>query len=78
MVQVAGGTLPNGGLPTSLPADAVTTFQVLALNEIFEVAYFSSFLDNVTNGVDGFTDLPMDKAYIVDILTAIIAVSSPA
>ncbi|ORX34319.1 putative sexual development protein [Kockovaella imperatae] len=68
----AGGSLPNTPLPTTLPSDAVTTLQVIAYNEIFEVAFFSSFLNNVTNGVEGFTDLPMDKSYIVDILTAVV------
>ncbi|KAK4687591.1 hypothetical protein P7C73_g2525, partial [Tremellales sp. Uapishka_1] len=71
--EAAGGTLPNTPLPTSLPADAVTTLQVLAVNEIFEVAFFSSLLANVTNGVDGYTDLPLDKDYVVSILTAVIA-----
>jgi hypothetical protein len=74
-VQAAGGTLPNTPLPTSLPADAVTTLQVIAYNEIFEVAFFSSLLANVTDGVDGYTDLPMDKDYIISILTAVVAVS---
>ena len=53
----------------------MTTLQVIAYNEIFEVAYFSSFLNNVTTGADGFTDLPMDKDYIVNTLTTAIAVS---
>lgn len=62
----------------SLPADAVTTLQVLAYNEIFEVAFFSSLLANITDGVDGYTDLPLDKDYIVSILTAVVAVSKVA
>lgn len=73
--QAAGGTLPNTPLPTALPADAVQTLQVIAYNEIFEVAYFSSLLANVTNGVDGYTDLPLDKDFIISILTAVVAVS---
>lgn len=76
MIQAAGGTLPNTPLPTALPADAVTTLQVIAYNEIFEVAFFSSLLANVTNGVDGFTDLKgLDKDYACKVLTAVIAVS---
>jgi hypothetical protein len=74
IVQAAGGTLPDTPLPTSLPADATQTLQVIAYNEIFEVAFFSSFLNNVTNGVDGFTDLPVDKDYLVQTLTAIVNV----
>jgi hypothetical protein len=73
--QAAGGTLPNTPLPTALPTDAVQTLQVIAYNEIFEVAFFSSLLANITNGVEGFTDLPLDKDYITSILTAVVAVS---
>jgi hypothetical protein len=29
----------------------------------------------VTNGVDGFTDLPLDKDYVISFLTAVVAVS---
>lgn len=72
----AGGTLPNTALPTSLQSDAVQTLQIIAANEIFEVAYFSSLLDNVTNGVDGYTDFGgMTKDYVVESLQAIRAVS---
>jgi hypothetical protein len=68
----AGGTLPNTALPTSLPADAILSLQVIAVNEIFETAYFSSLLNNVTNGVSGYTDFgPYSKSYVVDTLTAI-------
>jgi len=35
----AQGTLPNTPLPTSLKSTGITTLQLLALNEIFEVAY---------------------------------------
>jgi hypothetical protein len=72
----AGGTLPNTALPTSLPADAIQTLQVIATNELFEVAYFSSLLHNVSTGVSGYTDFgSYSKEYVVESLTAIRAVS---
>lgn len=72
----AGGTLPNTALPTDLKADAIQALQIIAVNEIFETAYFSSLLDNVTNGVSGYTDFGgMEKDYVVKSLTAIRAVS---
>lgn len=72
----AGGTLPNTALPTSLKADAIESLQVIAVNEIFETAYFSSLLTNVTDGKTGYTDLGgLDKDYVVKSLTAIRAVS---
>lgn len=70
--QQAGGTLPNTGLPTNLSADAILNLQVIAVNEIFEVAYFSSLLDNITKGVDGYTDFgAFDKSYVVESIQAI-------
>ena len=75
----AGGTLPNGPLPTSLKSAGVTTLQLLALNEIFEVAYFTELLANVTNDVPGYdakSIAPLDKKYVVDALTAVANVSS--
>ena len=74
----AGGTLPNGPLPTILKSAGVTTLQLLALNEIFEVAYFTELLTNVTNGVPGYdakSIAPLDKAYVVKALTAVVNVS---
>ena len=74
----AQGTLPNGPLPTSLKNAGVTTLQLLALNEIFEVAYFTELLANVTNNVPGYGHKalkPFSKEYIVDTLTAVVNVS---
>ena len=38
--DLAAGTIPNGPLPTSLNDASITTLQLIALNELFEVAYF--------------------------------------
>ena len=75
----AGGTLPNGPLPTSLKSAGVTTLQLLALNELFEVAYFTELLANVTNDVPGYdakSIAPLDKNYVVNALNAVANVSS--
>ena len=50
----AHGTLPNGPLPSSLAAGDVTSFELIAFNEIFEVAFFTSLISNITNNVPGF------------------------
>ena len=74
----AQGTLPNGPLPTVLKSTGVTTLQLLALNELFEVAYFTELLANVTNSVPGYDPksiAPLDKKYVVDTLTAVVNVS---
>lgn len=68
--KLAGGTLPNGALPTTLKADAIQALQLIAANEQFEVAYFTELLANVTNGVPGYEDGNTD--YIKRTLTAIV------
>lgn len=74
----AGGTLPNTPLPTQLKADAMQDLQVIAVNEIFETAYFTSLLDNITNNVDGYTDFDgLSKEYVVQSLQTIRAVCMP-
>ena len=75
----AGGTLPDGPLPTILKGAGITTLQLLALNEIFEVAYFTELLANVTNSVPGYdaaSIAPLDKTYVMDTLTAVVNVSN--
>lgn len=74
----AQGTLPDGPLPTILKSTGITTLQLLALNEIFEVAYFTELLANVTNNVTGYdaaSIAPLDKKYVMDSLTAVVNVS---
>ena len=76
--QEAQGTLPDGPLPTSLKSAGITTLQLLALNEIFEVAYFTELLSNVTNEVPGYDTksiAPLERKYAIDVLTAVVNVS---
>lgn len=51
--NLAQGTEPNGGAPT-LQTDDLTSVQLIAFNELFEVAFFTDLLFNVTNNVPGF------------------------
>jgi len=71
--KLAGGTLPNGALPSSLKPGGVQALQLIAANELFEVAYFSELLANVTNNVPGYEI--ENKDYVVDTLTAVVNVS---
>ena len=52
--KLAGGTLPNGPAPTTLKPGGVQTLQLIAANEIFEVAYFSELVYNITTKVPGY------------------------
>lgn len=71
--KLAGGTLPNGALPTSLKAAGVQNLQLIAANELFETAYFTELLANITGKVAGSQVENYD--YVVDTLTAVINVS---
>lgn len=71
----AGGQLPGGPLPNNLGPGSKTAFQLIAFNELFETAFFSSLLYNVTENVHGYeTDA---KESVVKVLSAVLAVSQP-
>ena len=78
--STAGGSIPNGPLPTALKPAGVTTLQLIALNEIFEVAYFNDLLTNITTGVPGYdvTALGYNMSYVVETFTTIRAVRNLA
>lgn len=68
---MAHGTEPNGGAPT-LAADDIISIQLIAFNEIFEVAFFTDLLFNVTNNVDGFQiQDPYQRNKVIAALVAI-------
>ena len=73
--QAAHGLLPNGPPPPSAPAaDDVTSLRLLAFNEIFEVAYFTELLFNVTNNVTGYEfEDQSQRQQVIDALTAVVA-----
>lgn len=67
LIQVqAGGTLPNTALPKNVSADVITALELIAANELFEVAYFTELYNNITNNVKGYETegLGYGKAYI--------------
>lgn len=69
----AHGIEPNGSPPT-LQQDDLTSFQVLAFNELFEVAFFTDLLFNITNNVQGFQ--VEDSRVRQQLLNALIAVQA--
>lgn len=68
----AFGTLPNGNPPPEVSPDGLTNLKFIAFNEIFEVAFFSELLHNVTEKAPGY-DLGYGHQYVLDALHAIIA-----
>lgn len=68
----AHGSLPNGPPPAPPKDDSLTSLQLIAFNEIFEVAFFTELLSNVTNNVDGYRIYhPGTRDYIVKALRAV-------
>ena len=66
--KTAHGTLPNGGLPKKLSDASAATLQLIAFNEIFEVAYFNSLLTNLTTGE---YNIGAAKDFVVHAITTI-------
>ncbi|KAK9416023.1 putative Sexual development protein [Seiridium unicorne] len=70
----ARGTLPDGPLPTHIADLTAVIFQLIAFNEIFEVAYFSSLVNNITANVPGYEiGSPAALRVVSNALTAVIA-----
>ncbi|KAF2657680.1 late sexual development protein [Lophiostoma macrostomum CBS 122681] len=68
----AFGTLSNAQPPDKVSDEGITNFQLVAANEILEVAYFTELHYNVTNKAPGY-DLGYAHQYVLDELEAIIA-----
>ena len=73
IAKQAGGLLPNGPPHATLGAGSTTALQLIAFNEIFETAYFSSLLQNVSDGAEGYR--ARNKAELVNVFKTIRAVS---
>ncbi|KAJ5122457.1 hypothetical protein N7448_003591 [Penicillium atrosanguineum] len=56
--QNAHGTLPNGPAPPVISNRGILNLKLIAFNELFEVAFFSELIANITENVEGyrFTD----------------------
>ncbi|OIW22908.1 hypothetical protein CONLIGDRAFT_143995 [Coniochaeta ligniaria NRRL 30616] len=72
--RIADGKLSNAPPPAKLAPSSLTAFQVIAFNELFEVAYFKSMIDNITADVPGY-QLPSQakKDELLDIMQTILA-----
>ncbi|TVY24000.1 hypothetical protein LHYA1_G006933 [Lachnellula hyalina] len=76
--QAAHGSLPiaaaaaKNATSKAPSADTLTSLRFIAFNELFEVAFFTSLINNITAGVDGFKiNNGTAQKYLLDDLTAI-------
>jgi len=69
----AHGSLPNAPPPATAPnADSLRSLRLIAFNELFEVAFFTELLSNITNHVDGYEIHDQgSRDYIIKALTAV-------
>lgn len=76
--QNAQGTLPNGPPPPVISNRGILNLQLVAFNELFEVAFFGELLTNVTEDIEGyhFQDSG-DRDFVIKSLRAILAVWFP-
>ena len=74
--QLAGGTLSNAPPPASLSPSSIPIFQLIAFNENFEVAFFNSLINNITNEISGY-QIPFgsEKAALLSVLENVLNVS---
>jgi len=71
----AGGKLSDAPPPAKLANGTLDIFQAIAFGETFEVAFFSSLLNNVTHMKDTESVGVWRKEQLINILTTVIAVS---
>lgn len=71
--QLAHGSLPNGAPPAAVSDDTLTSLRLIAFNELFEVAFFTELLTNITSKVPGYNNIGDDRTvdFIVNALTAV-------
>lgn len=68
------GKLPGSPLPKSLGPGSTTAFQLIAFNELFETAFFSSLLHNITQGLRGYEVPSNERGESEQIVRTILAV----
>ncbi len=75
----ADGTLAVGGpTPPPLNKSSIATFQLIAFNELFEVAFFTSLIQNITTGNFDAKFRSTDRRdELVSVLETVLAVSAP-
>lgn len=71
----AGGPISVGNSPAKIHPTTVTALQLVAFNELSEVAFYWEFLQNITDNVPGYAVPEASRPLIVSALTAIVSVS---
>jgi hypothetical protein len=71
----AFGTLSNALPPATISSDGLTNLKLIGLNELFEVAFFTELIFNITYQVPGYEIFDRkERKFILDTLIAVQAV----
>lgn len=76
IAKKAGGKLPGAPLPTELGPGSTTAFQLIAFNELFETAFFSSLLKNISSKAKGYEITQGGIADAEQVISVVLAVCS--
>lgn len=69
--RIALGQLPQGNDPPPMPKeDSLISLGLIAFNELFEVAFFTELIDNITTSAPGYDNVP-DRDNVLRILTTV-------
>ncbi|KAI9867888.1 MAG: hypothetical protein M1813_007710 [Trichoglossum hirsutum] len=71
--EQAHGSLPNGTPPPSVKDDTKTSLQLVAFNELSEVAFFTQLISNITDNVKGFEVHDNSRDTLLTALNAVLA-----
>lgn len=68
----AHGTLPNGAAPPKPAEDDLLSLRFIAFNELWEVAFFTELLANITNNVPGYQfEKEEERQAVINAITAV-------
>jgi hypothetical protein len=74
--KLARGSLSNAPPPPSISQDGITNLKLIAFNELFEVAFFTELLSNITDNACGYSiHDPVERKFVIEAITAVLAVS---
>ncbi|CAD0085723.1 unnamed protein product, partial [Aureobasidium vineae] len=71
--EAAVGILPNTPLAKHLAPADVTSFQLIAFAELFQVAYYTSLYNNITRSVSGYAVPGQIEPFLLSVLEKTIA-----
>jgi len=67
----AHGQLSNAPPPPTISQDGLNSLRFIAFNELFEVAFFTELIANITNNVQGYETDSSNRSFLLGAITAV-------